>query len=466
MSADVVALIRQGTPTPCAGRFVLDVDAWQAMTAGLRDADLPLLGLWADGVQVHALFCHGPTLLVASVGVLPEGYSALSPVRVGAQGPERIIHDLWGIPAIGGRRDPWLDQGRWPVAMPLAAHPVPTPGLPEGREFIDGPMVIQAGGTVLGYGPAEGNFRAPFHLRLGLPGERIDEVQPCMGYAHRGLAARLRGLAPQQAVRLVARIDATATVAHQLAFARALHNATGTAMPAQGVAAGVMLGAMERIATHLDVLAQVSAMLGDGRSATLAATMLEQVRQACRAACGRRLLFDVIPPAAPLPLRVDDTQLAMLAAEHATLHRLFWRPRGLAALARGRGVLSAAMAARWGIVGCNARAAQKGQGDMTDRLDVRLSEIGESLSVLAAPPECSVMKAEGGGGEGLGWAEGPAGPVWHWLRLEAGHVAAWWCGDPSLAQVQALPAILSGAVYEDVGLILVSLGLSATGADL
>ncbi|GBR24124.1 NADH-ubiquinone oxidoreductase 49kDa subunit [Komagataeibacter nataicola NRIC 0616] len=445
---------------------MLDADAWRAMIAGLHNADLPLLGLWADGVQVHALFRYGQTALVASVVTPPEGYPALSPVRIGAGAPERIIHDLWGIPAIGGRRDPWLDQGRWPVAPPLVAHPAPMPGLPEGREFIDGPAVMQAGGTVLGYGPAEGNFRAPFHLRLGLPGERIEAVQPCMGYAHRGLAARLRGLAPQQAARLVARIDATATVAHQLAFARALHNATGTAMPAQDVAAGVMLGAMERIATHLDVLAQASAMLGDGRSATLAATMLEQVRQTCRELCGRRLLFDVIPPAATFPVCVEGTQLAALAAGHASLHRLFWRPRGLAAQARGKGVLSATMAARWGIMGCNARAADKGPGDITDRLDARLSEIGDSLCALATPPEASVMEAEGGGGEGLGWAEGPAGPIWHWLRLEAGHVAAWWCGDPSLALAQALPVILSGAAYEDVDLIVVSLGLSATGADL
>ncbi|MGY6768738.1 NADH-quinone oxidoreductase [Komagataeibacter sp. NFXK3] len=466
MSADVAALIRHGAPTPCAGRFVLEADAWQAMIAGLRAADLPLLGLWSDGVQVHALFRHGPTPLVASVAVSPDGYPALSPVRVGAQAPERIIHELWGIPVIGGRCDPWLDQGRWPVATPLAAHPAPTPGLPEGREFIDGPAVMQAGGTVLGHGPAEGNFRAPFHLRLGLPGERIVAVQPCMGYAHRGLAARLRGLAPQQAVRLVARIDATATVAHQLAFARALHNATGTPMPAQGVAAGVMLGHVERIATHLDVLAQAGAMLGDGRSATLAATMLEQVRQACRDLCGRRLLFDVIPPPAALKPRMDDTQLATLVAGHTALYRLFWRPRGLAAQARGKGVLSAATAARWGIMGCNARAAERGQGDVTDRLDARLSEIGESLSLLAALPESPVMEVEGGGGEGLGRADGPAGPVWHWLRLEAGHVAAWWCGDPSLALVQALPTILSGAACEDVELILVSLGLSATGADL
>ncbi|MGS0646263.1 NADH-quinone oxidoreductase [Komagataeibacter melomenusus] len=466
MSADVAALIRRGAPTPCAGRFVLEIEAWQAMIARLRTAELPLLGLWSDGVQVHALFRQGQTPLVASVGVSSEGYPALSPVRAGARGAERIIHDLWGIPATGGSRDPWLDQGRWPVATPLAAHSAPTPGLPEGREFIDGPAVMRAGGTVLGHGPAEGDFRAPFHLRLGLPGAGIEAVQPCMGYAHRGLAARLRGLAPQQAARLVARIDATATVAHQRAFARALHHATGTPMPAQSVAAGVMLGAMERIATHLDVLAQASAMGGDGRCATLAATMLEQVRQICRELCGRRLLFDVIVPPATVKVRVEDTQLATLVGQHALLHRLFWRPRGLAARVRGKGVLSAITAARWGILGCNARAAQKGQGDMTDRLDARLDEIGESLSLLAALPEGSAMAPEGGQGEGLGWAQGPAGPVWHWLRVEEGHVAAWWCGDPSLALVQALPTILSGAAYEDVDLILAALGLSATGADL
>lgn len=107
---------------------------------------------------------------------------------------------------------------------------------------------------------------------------------------------------------------------------------------------------------------------------------------------------------------------------------------------------------------------------MTARLATRLHELGESMQILrtvaAVPALPAQPPAEGMCGEGLGLAEGPAGPVWHWLRVHDGRIAAWWCGDPSLAHIQALPAILSGAVYEDVAPILTSLGLSAAGADL
>ncbi|GAB6966502.1 NADH-quinone oxidoreductase subunit C [Komagataeibacter kakiaceti JCM 25156] len=465
------------------------------MVEGLRHASLPLLGLWADGARVHALFMAETAPLIASIAV-PEGrYQALSPVRAGADAHERIIRDLWGIEAMGaqGGGAPWLDQGRWPVTWPLRAHPPPAPAPPDGVEFTDGAVACRAGGVMLGHGPADGGFQAPLYLRLGLPGAGIGTVQVRMGYAHRGLCARMRGRTPVEGARLVSRIDAAASVAHQSAFAQALARATGSEVSAGGNHAAAFLAELERIASHLEVLTQAAEILVDARFVALAASLLERVRRACRELCGRRFLFDVLPPA---PDAAHDPALAAGMVE--TLHdggremmRLFNRPRGLAMRAAGRGVLTAAVARRWGIAGCVARASGiegdvrrllpayrpewvgghvRTEGDVASRLAIRLHEIGESTHILgvlngAAKPPSSPMP-DHGAGEGLGWVEGPHGPVWHWLRLEGGRIAAWWCGDPSLGHIQALPDILSGAMYDDVTLILTSLGLSAAGADL
>ncbi|MCE2564321.1 NADH-quinone oxidoreductase [Komagataeibacter sp. FNDCF1] len=485
------ALVRAGQPTSCDGRFVLTPDAWRGMVEELPHCRARLCGLWSDGAQVHALFLDGTGPLIASVEVDGGRYHALSPARAGAQAHERMIHDLWGVEAMGATGTaPWLDQGQWGVTWPLRERPPPAPPPPEGVEFDDGSAMERAGGIMLGYGPAEGGFHAPLHLRLGVPGERIMQVHTRMGYAHRGLCARMRGNTLAGAAGLVARIDATATVAHQLALARAVAAAGGAA---DWLARSAIFPAeLERVATHLDMLGQMADLLADGRFATLAATLLERVRQACHALYGHRLLFDVFSPpdahAARVPAAgmMDDLHAGCLA-----LKRLFWRPRGLATQLLGRGVLTTDVARHWGIAGCAGRASgieadlrrdgpgyapgwltppPRGGGDMTARLATRLHEMGESVAILSTADTLPELPPHPGPddmtGEGLGLAEGPAGPVWHWVRVKNGRIAAWWCGDPSLAHIQALPAILSGAMYEDVDPVLISLGLSAAGADL
>lgn len=115
------------------------------------------------------------------------------------------------------------------------------------------------------------------------------------------------------------------------------------------------------MATHLDVLAQMADMLGDGRLASQAATLLEDVRQLCHAVYGHRLLFDVLPlrsTAVLAPQVLEELQMDCMA-----LRRLFWRPRGLAAQLMGRGVLPAATARQWGIAGCAGRASG-GEADL------------------------------------------------------------------------------------------------------
>ncbi len=53
------SIIRAGTPADCQPwpRYLLRPPAWAAMAAALADEpDIELLSLWADTMQVHALF--------------------------------------------------------------------------------------------------------------------------------------------------------------------------------------------------------------------------------------------------------------------------------------------------------------------------------------------------------------------------------------------------------------------------
>ncbi|MDT8872702.1 NADH-quinone oxidoreductase [Komagataeibacter rhaeticus] len=336
-------LVGAGRPAACAGRFELGADGWRMMVEALPRSTARLCGLWSDGMQVHALFHDGPGPFMASVAV-PEGrYLALSPARPGAEAHERMLHDLWGIEAMGAvGTAPWLDQGQWGVTWPLRERAPPAPPRLKGSSSLMA-RPWNARGHHAGPWPGGGWIPCAPASAAGPAGEGITQVRPRMGYAHRGLCARMRGNTLAGGARLAARIDAGATVAHQLAFARAVAAASGVD---PSCPQAIFPAELERVATHLDSVAQMAELQADGRLANLAATLLEHVRQLGHAVYGHRLLFDVVPrrdAAAPAP--------EVMAALHegcATLRRLFWRPRGLATQLLGRGVLSAGAARQWG----------------------------------------------------------------------------------------------------------------------
>ena len=72
----------------------------------------------------------------------------------------------------------------------------------------------------------------------------------------------------------------------------------------------------------------------------------------------------------------------------------------------------------------------------------------------------------GGSGEGLGWANGPHGEIWHWLRLDHGQIASAFLCDPAWIRWPLLEAAMAGAQVEDLPLIMASFGLSVSGMDL
>ena len=322
-----------------------------------------------------------------------------------------------------------------------------------------------------------------------------------LGYAHRGVLALMRGKPLRGAAPLAARIAADSTVAHAVAFARAGEAALGADPPPRGHALRGVMAELERVANHLG---DVAAILNDAAFALGYARFgqhREGMLRATDAAFGHRLMMDrVVPGGVTVDLAPGgaDAILGALDAMLAELPELIRLIDGSASLADrlvGTGVVDPALAARLAPGGVVGRASGQGrdarvapgyppyaglafivpvraEGDVDARVRVRLAEVQSSVGLLCAllaalpPGPLAAALPEGGSGEGTSVAEGFRGDVWHWVRLEAGAVAACFAADPSWRQWPLVEAAAMGNIIADFPLINKSANCSYSGVDL
>lgn len=467
---------------------------WGDLVAALADDPLLLLSLWSDGPEVHALFLdEAGQPLVASTAIERQRYQALSPARPGAVLNERILRDLWGHEAMGARDlRPWLDHGAWGLTAPRAARPGPAIYPPEPIEFAAVAGRERAGGVLRVDGPARSEApEPPWMAAVSVAGGQVLAVEPRLGFAHRGIDSLLSGRPVGAAVRLAGRIDAGSSVTHALALARAIEDVAGFSEAGSGELASRRdaLLELERCAGHLHALGRLAASLGAAALAEDFAEALEGLRATCADGWDHRLLYDTISPGDAAPA------MPSLGA-HAAAWRTGWAQlarrfdASLSGVLCGLARLAPSEARDHGVLGVAGRASgqafdarrlggrQLGAalscGDALARARLRLDEIGASLDRL--DPQAGLRPAgqatlplkpafAGIGGEGLGVAEGPDGPVWAWVRLEAGLVASVWFAEPSLPLWSALPGLLAGLPGDRLSPAIASLSAAIAAAD-
>jgi Ni,Fe-hydrogenase III large subunit len=496
-------LIRAAPATPCHpwARHLLTQADWQAMSAALAEPESPeLLAMWADTIQVHALFHDPATRAFALASVTTEGghYPALSPHRPAANWFERMIHDLWGHVAENARDDrPWLDHGRWPNHAPLSLRPVPMGGAPEPPDFlpVDGENFHQ-----LPVGPVHAGIIEPGHFRISAQGETIIRLELRLGYVHKGTLALMRGKSPRAAARFAARLSGDSTVAHSIAFAHAAEAASGTEPPPRAIILRAVMAELERLANHLG---DCGAIINDAAFAFLPARLIwhrEAVLRATAATFGHRLMMDCVIPggvAAELDPAGPPAILAVLTAletELPELLRVYEDYSSLVDRMMGTGIVSPELAGQFAAGGCIGRSAGRDfdlrrspgyppydtlafatpirmDGDVDARVRIRLDEITETTqilrSLLASLPKGAIaVQLPMVSGEGIGWAEGFRGDIWHWLRLEGGQIASVFMRDPSWLQWPVLQSAIRGNIVADFPLCNRSFNCSYSGVDL
>lgn len=475
-------LIRGGAPMGCRPweRFQLSVEAWHAMARELvAKPGLAFVALWADAGHVHALF-QGDAPVIASVAVEAGLYAALSPARPGAALFERAVADLWGhLAADAVDVRPWLDHGTWPTLRPLSDRPVPNRGATAGDASDwatpELPEMLEAAGQAVSFGPlppgmAGPGMAGPGYWRMTLEGMAVRRLEARMGYAHRGVLGLMRGKSAAGAARVVARIDGAATVAHSTAFARAVEAAVGAEVPARGVALREVALAVERVAVRLHGLHAVVEAAGGTWPAVQVAR--EGLLAACGAAFGHRLMMEVVRPGGVGEVSAEG--LAGLDAALAAVPGLRRR------WGRG-GALPIGEALRLGVGGVVGRASGRGDpmvdapllaaGDVAARMQLTAQAIRDDgaaarAGLAALPADPAAITLAHVDMEGLGVAEGPQGPVWHWVRLADGVVAASFAAAPGWLHVPAAERAAVGADVAAVPAIVASFGLGVAGMDL
>jgi Ni,Fe-hydrogenase III large subunit len=499
-AAEIIAAARCEPCRPWP-RHVLTAESWATLATALAEDTSPeLLAMWADTATVHALFrdVDPEKFLLASVRVTDGAYPALSPARPAAAWFERAIADLFGHRAEGGRDGrPWLDHGRWAITAPLSPKPPPRHGPPDLPEYltVDSEEVHQ-----IPVGPVHAGIIEPGHFRFHVSGETVVRLEARLGYVHKGTLGLMRGKSPRAAARFAARLSGDSTVAHSVAFARAAEAATGTEAPPRADALRGVMGELERVANHLGDIGAIANDAGFTPLLAQCGQLREAVLRASAAAFGHRLMMDAVIPGgivadlaaagAPAILRALDR----IDAELPDIVRVWEDTASLVDRMTTTGITRPALVAAFAPGGYVGRAAGRAfdvrrspgyppygamslepavrpEGDVDARAHVRMAELAASSRMirewLAALPAGPIsVPLPMASGEGIGWAEGFRGDIWHWLRLDGGLIASAMMRDPSWLQWPLLEAAIEGNIVADFPLINKSFNCSYSGVDL
>ena len=464
-------------------RHRLDGRGWFGLLAQLAEEDWTLVALFADATDLHLALrdesdgSHGLVRLPCPSRRFPS----VGRVRPGAIRLERMIRDLHGIEAEEAPDlRPWLDHDRGAYTF-----------LP-----VEGEGVHQ-----IPVGPVHAGIIEPGHFRFHVNGELIVRLEERLGYVHKGIEALSVGRLPMEAARLAARVSGDATVAHSLAFARAVEQALATPAPPRAAWLRALMAELERIANHFGDFA---AICNDATFTLIhahATTARERVLQACETSFGHRLMMDRAVPggvAADLPPDAPARLLRLVEESQRTLAHLYQIYDGRPSLLDrtvSTGVTLSELVHRFGVGGFVGRAAGRAvdarkspgyapydgldfdvplslEADVHARLTIRIQEMHQSFrlirQILERLPEGEIrVELPAGRGDGAAMVESFRGDVFAYVRLDAdGRVARYHPRDPSWFQWPLLEAAVEGNIVADFPLCNKSFNCSYAGHDL
>lgn len=484
-------------------RFRLNRMQWgEFVTALGQHDDWALLGLWAEPHEVHAAIYEDSTktVAVASLECVGESFPTLSRVRPSAIRLERTIQDLTGLQAEGLEDTrPWFDHGQFPLVHPLANMPLP----PQPRPASAYPTLRAEGHGIhqIPVGPVHAGIIEPGHFRFSANGEAVVRLEARLGYVHKGVEKQMQGLESADAAKIAARISGDSTVAHSLAFARAVEAALDVKVPGRAQWLRGIMAELERVANHLG---DVGAICNDAAFSFMlgqCGILREKVLAAAATCFGHRLMMDrVVPGGVAVDLNVTGVEFLHrltkeLRDQFAPLMTIYEDKSSLLDRTMTTGIVSAALVHRFAAGGFVGRASARGfdarralpyapyagldfevpvlsRGDVHARLMIRSQEIFISLDLIDQmlrhlPAGELMIPLPTAAGEGMALVEAFRGDILTWVRLDAGgRIARCHPRDASWFQWPLLEVCVEGNIVADFPLCNKSFNCSYSGHDL
>ena len=459
----------------------IDAQTWIAAGERLQSGRVALLSLWGEPGLAHlALLEPSAQISVLDLPCPDQRLPSIGRLHAPAVRLERAMRDLAGLDARDAADTrPWLRHG---APYPFLA--------------AEGESLHQ-----IAVGPVHAGIIEPGHFRFTANGETVVRLEERLGYVHKGIDRLMAGASIERGAMLAGRVSGDSTVAFSLAFARAVEDALGAAVPERAVWLRALMAELERLANHFG---DIGAICNDASFAVMHAScgvLREQVLRAADACFGHRLLMDRIIPGG---VRTDlpasgverlKTLIAFLRQDFPPLVELYENTSSLKDRTVSTGVLPQALALQYAAGGYVGRASGREfdarrspgyapydrlefqvpvvhAGDVNARVWIRIQEVEQSLrlveQIVAALPGGSLSAPLAAkAGEGVALVEGFRGDIFAWVRIaDDGRVERAHLRDPSWFQWPLLEAAIEGNIVADFPLCNKSFNCSYSGHDL
>ncbi|MBA7506765.1 NADH-quinone oxidoreductase subunit 4 [subsurface metagenome] len=154
-------------------------------------------------------------------------------------------------------------------------------------------MALKTEPFVINIGPQHPSTHGVFRMKLTLDGEVIMDMEPVVGYLHRGIEKLAEGRTYTQNIPFTDRLDYLASMSNNLAYVLAVEKLAGIPVPERAEYLRVIMAELQRIASHL---IGVGAFLNDcGAFMTPLLYMFrerEKILDLFEMVCGQRLTYN------------------------------------------------------------------------------------------------------------------------------------------------------------------------------
>jgi Ni,Fe-hydrogenase III large subunit/Ni,Fe-hydrogenase III component G len=372
----------------------------------------------------------------------------------------------------------------------------------EGQGFPFRP--VEGGGLFeITVGPVHAGIIEPGHFRFTVEGETIVNLETRLGFVHKGVEKLFETLPLPRTPELAERVSGDESVAHVLAYCRALEALAGCQIPARAGGLRVVLLELERIYNHVGDVGMIVNDTGFAFGHAHCFRLREELLRLNERLTGHRLLRGAIVPGG-VAGSVDTADLREVAgaagrlvdefrhladlclANTMVLERLQGTGRltertaremevvGLVARASGIDADARRDAPDASYAGLDVRVAVQATGDVWARTMVRIEEAAESARLIglaaARTPRGTPRVAPGPlapGAHAAAVVEAWRGPVWYAVRAAGpAAVARVKVADPSFRNWPALEYAVLKNIVPDFPLCNKSFNLSYSGSDL
>ena len=494
--------------------FTVPRDRFIDAARALKKADARLVAEWATdernfGKGFGIYTCYNKDaeyLIVRTYAPLEDPtFPSLTKKFVSAWRFERQMKSLMGVVPVGHPdQRPWIKHEDWPEdAYPLRKDFDPSKAMPRVEGEYQWIRAEGEGVHEIAVGPVHAGIIEPGHFRFQAVGEDVLNLEVRLGYAHKGVEKRFEALSWEEGARLAGRVSGDTTVAHALAYCRAIEDMTGFNPPERGLWLRALMLERERIANHLGDIGGIS---NDASFAFLYYQFMKLREDFLRVnykLFGHRFMMDrIVIGGVSVNINADGineiySELDRFENEFERLVIIYDESPSLEDRFRDAGILKPEMAKDLGAGGFVARASGQrldcriqspfppydrivtkmtvlNSGDVHARAWVRIEEIRDSVNLiremlrtLPSGEVKSSFKTPAPDVSGFSVVEGWRGEIVYWVQSgPKGEINRCMVRDPSSVCWIAVEQAIQGNIVPDFPLCNKSFNQSYSGHDL